>query len=74
MYRIVTQPRLDWWPQVDILYTRATDLRIMFTETLTKVTQISHQSKGNQVSLLTKRKIIGINFGFYSVCLLSHFH
>lgn len=49
LYRIVTQPRLPWWPQVDIVYTRTHDLRAMFTETLNKVTQISHQTKSNQV-------------------------
>ncbi|XP_074600003.1 neurofibromin 1 isoform X2 [Brevipalpus obovatus] len=48
LYRIVTQPRLPWWPQIDIVYSRAHDLRAMFTETLNKVTQISHQTKGNQ--------------------------
>ena len=44
LYRVVTQPKLPWWPQVDIIYNKAPELRIMFTDTLTKVTQgcISH--------------------------------
>uniref|UniRef100_T1JUK4 Ras-GAP domain-containing protein n=1 Tax=Tetranychus urticae TaxID=32264 RepID=T1JUK4_TETUR len=61
LYRIVTQTRLPWWPKVDIVYTRAHELRAMFTETLNKVTQITHQSKGNQ-SLSLKDKMINLKF------------
>ncbi|XP_023326814.1 neurofibromin isoform X3 [Eurytemora carolleeae] len=45
LYRIITQPRLAWWPQIDMLYSKSAELRAMFTETLTRVTQgyISHQ-------------------------------
>lgn len=43
-YRIITQPRLPWWPQIDIVYNKSSELRSMFTDTLNKVTQgcISH--------------------------------
>ncbi|KAI5740359.1 hypothetical protein M8J76_003040 [Diaphorina citri] len=36
--------RLPWWPQIDIVYPRAQELRAMFIETLNKVTSgcISH--------------------------------
>ncbi|KAG1714683.1 Neurofibromin [Nymphon striatum] len=39
LYRIITQARLPWWQQIDIWYNKSGDLRNMFTETLTKVTQ-----------------------------------
>ncbi|XP_063990874.1 neurofibromin isoform X3 [Diachasmimorpha longicaudata] len=44
LYRIVTQPKLSWWPQIDLIYPRSPELRNMFTDTLNKVTQsyISH--------------------------------
>ncbi|XP_066593274.1 neurofibromin isoform X2 [Prorops nasuta] len=44
LYRVVTQPGLPWWPQIDLVYSRSTDLRNLFTDTLNKVTQsyISH--------------------------------
>ncbi|CAL4182418.1 unnamed protein product, partial [Meganyctiphanes norvegica] len=44
LYRIITQPRLPWWPQIDIVYNKSSELRSMFTDTLNKVTQgcISH--------------------------------
>lgn len=42
--RIITQPRLNWWPQIDLVYSKSSELRAMFTDTLNKVTQgyISH--------------------------------
>jgi len=45
LYRIITQPRLAWWPQIDMLYSKSAELRAMFTETLNRVTQgyITHQ-------------------------------
>ncbi|XP_050702406.1 neurofibromin-like, partial [Eriocheir sinensis] len=39
LYRIITQPRLPWWPQIDIVYNKSSELRSMFTDTLNKVTQ-----------------------------------
>ncbi|XP_022251918.1 neurofibromin-like, partial [Limulus polyphemus] len=39
LYRIITQPRLTWWPKIDIVYNKAPDLRCMFNDTVTKVTQ-----------------------------------
>jgi hypothetical protein len=37
--RIITQPRLPWWPQIDLVYNKSSDLRLMFTETLNKALQ-----------------------------------
>nr|XP_037875143.1 neurofibromin isoform X8 [Bombyx mori] len=37
--RIIKQPRLPWWPQIDLLYPRAAELRAMFTDTSNKATQ-----------------------------------
>ncbi|XP_048487858.1 neurofibromin [Plutella xylostella] len=37
--RIIKQPRLPWWPQIELLYSRAAELRAMFTDTLNKATQ-----------------------------------
>ncbi|KAF4521106.1 hypothetical protein B566_EDAN009061 [Ephemera danica] len=39
LYRIITQPRLAWWPQIDLVYSKSSELRSMFTDTLNKVTQ-----------------------------------
>ncbi|KAK2723883.1 hypothetical protein QYM36_002292, partial [Artemia franciscana] len=39
LYRIVTQPRLHWWPQIEIVYNKSGELRAMFTDTLNRVTQ-----------------------------------
>ncbi|XP_047513398.1 neurofibromin isoform X4 [Pieris napi] len=39
LLRIINQPRLPWWPQIELLYPRAAELRTMFTDTLNKATQ-----------------------------------
>jgi neurofibromin 1 len=39
LYKIVTQPRLSWWPEVHILYSKAPELRAMFLDTFSKVSQ-----------------------------------
>ncbi|XP_013381612.1 neurofibromin-like [Lingula anatina] len=39
LHRIITQPRLSWWPKIDIIYGKAHELRNMFTDTLNKVSQ-----------------------------------
>ncbi|XP_013143458.1 PREDICTED: neurofibromin isoform X1 [Papilio polytes] len=39
LLRIIKQPRLPWWPQIELLYPRAAELRAMFTDTLNKATQ-----------------------------------
>ncbi|XP_017785481.1 PREDICTED: neurofibromin isoform X3 [Nicrophorus vespilloides] len=39
LYRIVTQPRLMWWPKIELLYTKSSELRALFTDTLNKVAQ-----------------------------------
>ncbi|GIY54926.1 neurofibromin, partial [Caerostris extrusa] len=36
LHRIITQPRLSWWPQIDVVYSKAHELRSLFTDTLTK--------------------------------------
>ncbi|CAG9134297.1 unnamed protein product [Plutella xylostella] len=42
--RIIKQPRLPWWPQIELLYSRAAELRAMFTDTLNKATQVCGHS------------------------------
>ncbi|CAH2003701.1 unnamed protein product [Acanthoscelides obtectus] len=44
LYRIVTQSSLHWWPHIDLIYDKSSELRTMFTDTLNKVSQgyISH--------------------------------
>ena len=37
LYKIITQRRLIWWPTIDIVLSRAGELRNMFTDTLNKV-------------------------------------
>ena len=37
LYKIITQRRLTWWPTIDIVLSRAGELRNMFTDTLNKV-------------------------------------
>ncbi|XP_076386906.1 neurofibromin 1 isoform X1 [Megachile rotundata] len=58
LYKIVTQPRLPWWPQIDLLYSRSAELRNMFTDILNKVTQsyISHTPLRMIQSLTLKGK------------------
>lgn len=43
-FRIITQQLLSWWPHIDMMYNKSAELRAMFIDTLTKVTQgyISH--------------------------------
>ena len=43
-HRIITQQLLSWWPHIDLMYNKSAELRAMFIDTLTKVTQgcISH--------------------------------
>lgn len=35
--RIATQPRLSWWPEINVVYLKAPELRALFTDTLSKV-------------------------------------
>lgn len=39
LYRIAIQPRLPWWPKIDLVYSRSNELRSIFNETLNRVTQ-----------------------------------
>lgn len=58
LYKIATQLRLPWWPQIDIVYSRSVELRNLFTDTLNKVTQsyISHTPLRMIQSLTMKGK------------------
>lgn len=58
LYKIIIQPRLHWWPLVDLLYSRSAELRAMFTDTLNKVTQgyIAHTPLRMIQSLTLKGK------------------
>lgn len=58
LYRIVTQKRLNWWPQIDLVYSRSSELRALFTDTLNKVSQgcISHTPLRMIQSLTLKGK------------------
>ncbi|CAH8500828.1 unnamed protein product [Heterobilharzia americana] len=37
LYRIITQSRLPWWPDVSPFYSKSTEIRTMFLETLNRV-------------------------------------
>nr|CAD7452027.1 unnamed protein product [Timema tahoe] len=58
LFRIITQVRLPWWPQIDLVYNKSSELRSMFTDTLNKVTQgyISHTPLRMITSLTLKSK------------------
>ncbi|XP_066962551.1 neurofibromin isoform X3 [Macrobrachium rosenbergii] len=64
LYRIITQPRLAWWPQIDIVYNKSSELRSMFTDTLNKVSQgcISHTLLRMTQSLSLKEKVSTLKF------------
>lgn len=57
-FRIVTQARLPWWPQIDLVYVRSSELRALFTDTLNKATQgyIAHTPLRMITSLTLKSK------------------
>ncbi|XP_055698240.1 neurofibromin isoform X7 [Phlebotomus papatasi] len=58
LLKIVTQPRLPWWPQIDLVYARSAELRALFTDTLNKATQgyIAHTPLRMITSLTLKSK------------------
>ncbi|XP_037071704.1 neurofibromin-like [Pollicipes pollicipes] len=66
LHRIITQSRLGWWPQIDIMYSRSAQLRHMFLETLNKVTQSagpgSHTPLKMIQSLALKEKVNPMKF------------
>ncbi|XP_060536829.1 neurofibromin isoform X2 [Cylas formicarius] len=39
LYKIVTQPKLLWWPTIDLVYSKSSELRTMFSDILNKVSQ-----------------------------------
>jgi len=39
---VVLQRRLSWWPNIEIMYSKSSELRNLFTDTLNKVTQMNH--------------------------------
>ncbi|RUS73016.1 hypothetical protein EGW08_019222, partial [Elysia chlorotica] len=55
LHRIITQPRLSWWPSISLIYPKAGELRNMFNETVNKVTQgfSSHSCPKQMVPKLT---------------------
>ena len=57
-FRIITQRRLPWCPQIELVYSSSAELRNMFTDTLNKVTQsyISHTPLRMIQSLTLKGK------------------
>lgn len=58
LLKIVVQPRLPWWPQIDLVYARSGELRALFTDTLNKATQgyIAHTPLRMITSLTLKSK------------------
>jgi neurofibromin 1 len=58
LLKVVTQPRLPWWPQIDLLYPRSAELRALFTDTLNKATQgyIAHTPLRMLTSITLKSK------------------
>ncbi|EFX74727.1 hypothetical protein DAPPUDRAFT_307021 [Daphnia pulex] len=58
-FRIITQQLLSWWPHIDLMYNKSAELRAMFIDTLTKVTQgcISHTPLRMIQSLTLKEKV-----------------
>ncbi|KAB7494213.1 Neurofibromin [Armadillidium nasatum] len=65
LFRIITQTRLSWWPQIDIVYNKSCELRAMFTDTLNKVTQgcLSHSST-KVIQSLTLKDRVGLSTKF----------
>ncbi|CAD5126032.1 DgyrCDS14209 [Dimorphilus gyrociliatus] len=63
LYRIITQPRLEWWPSIEVIYGKASELRNMFTETLNKVTQqMTHGRAGILPFSQTMKDKVGFKF------------
>lgn len=64
LYRIIAQQRLPWWPEINKLYCKSAELRSMFTDTLTKVTQgcITHTPLKMIQSLTLKEKVSTLKF------------
>ncbi|CAL1527010.1 unnamed protein product, partial [Lymnaea stagnalis] len=59
LHRIITQPRLGWWPHISLIYSKAGELRNMFSDTVTKVTQgfSSHNCPKQTVKLTATFKL-----------------
>ncbi|CAL8136053.1 unnamed protein product [Orchesella dallaii] len=64
LHKIITQPRLSWWPQIDMVYSKSSELRAMFTETLNKVTQgyITHTPLKMIQRLTLQEKVTNLKF------------
>ncbi|XP_050358345.1 neurofibromin isoform X1 [Nymphalis io] len=63
LLRIIKQPRLPWWPQIELLYPRAAELRAMFTDTLNKASQgYIVQTPLRMISLSLKSKEVQSKF------------
>ena len=64
IHRIITQKRLAWWPQVTVLYNKASELRDLFIKTLNcVVTQgyMSHTPLKMIQSFSLKEKVYPLN-------------
>ena len=59
LHIIITQKRLAWWEQIEMLYGKSAELRAMFIETLNRVTQgyPSHPSLKMIPSITLKEKV-----------------
>lgn len=55
LYKIITQPRLTWWPEIRNMYSKAAELRSMFTDAVNKI-MLATASQGpkTQFSSITK--------------------
>ncbi|XP_036370881.1 neurofibromin isoform X2 [Octopus sinensis] len=55
LYKIITQPRLAWWPEIRKMYSKAGELRSMFNDAVNKVMQATaSQGPKTQFSTITK--------------------
>jgi len=76
MWLCLPQRPLAWWPNISIIYNKATELRNMFTDTLNKVTQgmTSHTApKSTVVGGLPYVRNIDVHFSRFLVIFnLSH--
>ncbi|XP_030632149.1 neurofibromin isoform X1 [Chanos chanos] len=59
LHRIITNSHLDWWPKIDAIYCYSGELRIMFADTLSRVTQSlnAHTTPRMTQSLTFKEKM-----------------
>lgn len=66
LYKIATQNLLPWWPKIDMLFSKAPELRNMFSETVQRVSQ----SLIVPISTHTPLKMIQVTFETFICCCL----